>query len=79
MPSGYAQSVGVIGRVTTPFRSLSANRVPRNKPKHKADRTLAAPCTERCQRTSTASQYRDLVQTHVLRAWRHRDMQTLSS
>ena len=43
MPSRYARSVGVIGRVTTPIRPLSANYVPRNKLKRKVDTTFAAP------------------------------------
>ena len=45
IPSSYTRSVGVIGRVTTPTRSLSANQAPRNKPKRKTDKTFAAPCT----------------------------------
>ena len=42
MPSGYARSVRIIARVTTPIRSLSANHVLRNKPNRKADKTFAA-------------------------------------
>ena len=45
MPSGYAQTDRVIGRVTTPFRSLPAIHVPRIKPKRKVDKNVAAPCT----------------------------------
>ena len=48
MPFGYALSVGVIVRLTlttptvTHCHPLSANHVPRNKPKRKADRACTA-------------------------------------
>ena len=44
MPSGYTRSVRIIGRETTPIRSLSADYVPHYKPNRKADKTFAATC-----------------------------------
>ena len=65
MPSGYARPVGVIGRVTIPTRSLSANQIPRNKPKRKADRTFAAHCRGKwgkmCHGVSKATPFSQLL------------------